>query len=444
MKISKRRPAPALAPARRQKRAQPAVPKSTAQALDVLNPPLPPTRAEAHTPLASRGLGFEPHEVAAYEAANRALVGKYPTLDVVLKDPDRFVADMSARFDAQKKLTPTNPYAFDYSDYGLPVMKGISAAVEKEIAEVEKGTDHPAERAKGVAYLKELKADIDGHLSTGEISYRRTQELSYFVSEALGHFDHRRETAMQRAFLVIDRYLDGYTAKSLDQQIDNYHRNAFSVFDTRAAKSSGLDEFHDTFDKAFFSTDKLELISLPTMEPLNDDIFFRLNAYNLFPVGVAADPIAADGFVRPGGDFWVHDLRHSSDMFARRKVYESEHHMSEPQIRKLQKRIDVWRTELLGAIEKLPDKNLRGAVVFQAFNYHHDRGRPMVPSSFLPEKVDYTPKLLAMMQNVAGQDKGFKGQRYVQESYQWLRQFWLPKLDEERAILGAVELGPRD
>jgi hypothetical protein len=442
MKISKRRPTPASAPARRQKRARPASPQ-TAQAPDALNAPLRATRAEAHTPLPTQGLGFEPRELAAYEAANRALVGKYPTLDVVLRDPDRFIADLSARFDAQKKVTPANPYAFDFSDYGLPVMKGISAALEKEISEVEKGTDHPAERAKGVAYLQALKADVDGHLSRGEISYRRTQELSYFVSEALGHFDHRRETAMQRAFLVIDRYLDGYTPKSLDRQIDNYHRNAFSVFDTRAAKSSGLDEFHDTFDTAFFSTDKLELISLPTMEALNDDIFFRLSAYNLFPIGVAADPIAADGFVRPGGDFRVHDLRHSSDMFSRRKVYEAEHHMTEPQIRKLQKRIDVWRAELFGAIEKIPDRNLRGAVIFQAFNYHHDRGRPMVPSSFLPEKVDYTPKLLAMMQNVAGQDKGFKGQRYVQESYKWLRQFWLPKLDEERAILGEVELGPR-
>jgi hypothetical protein len=442
MKISKRRQTPAPAPARRQKRARPAGP-NTAKAPDTLAAPLRATPAEGHTPLATQGLGFEPREVAAYEAANRALVGKYPTLDIVLRDPDRFVADMSARFDAQKKVTPTNPYAFDFSDYGLPVMKGISAALEKEIAEVEKGTDHPAERAKGVAYLKELKADVDGHLSGGEISYRRTQELSYFVSEALGHFDHRRETPMQRAFLVIDRYLDGYTPKSLDQQIDNYHRNAFSVFDTRAARSSGLDEFHDTFDNAFFSTDKLELIALPTMEALNDDIFFRLSAYDLFPTGVAADPIAADGFVRPGGDFRVHDLRHSSDMFGRRRVYEAEHHMTEPQIRKLQKRIDVWRAELLGAVEKIPDPNLRGAAIFQSFNYHHDRGRPMVPSSFLPEKVDYTPKLLAMMQNVAGQDKGFKGQRYVQESYKWLRQFWLPKLDEERAILGEVELGPR-
>jgi len=373
MKISRSRPPVAPQAAAAVTSTQAAPKTAVSDGVDAKKPEL--ATGEHHTPPPAGNLGFDAQEVAAYEAANDALAGKYPTLDVVLKDPDKFVSTMEARFDAQKKLTPANPYAFDFSEYGLPVMKQISAALDKEIAEA--GTAHPKE----VAYFQELKADVDGHLAKGSIDYRRTQELAYFSAEALGLLDHARETPKQRAFLVIDRYLDGYTPKTLDQQIENYHHNAFRVFDTNAPRISGLDRFHNTFDKAFFADSKLELISLPTMEPLGLDIFFRLSDYNLFPIGVAADPIGADGFMRPGGDFWTHDLRHSSDMFGRRKIFESEHHMTEPQVRKLQKRIDVWRAELLEKIDKIPDPNLKGAVTFLMFNWHHDRGRPMVPSS---------------------------------------------------------------
>jgi hypothetical protein len=385
--------------------------------------------------------GFTAGEVAAYDSANQALVSRYPTLDVVLNDPDAFVTTMEARFDEQKKLTPANPYAFDFSEYGLPVMKQVSAALAKEIREASHGAGDPDQRLKAVGYFRTLKSEIDRHVAGGSISYRRSIELAYYASEALGVLDYPKETRMQRAFLVIDRYLDGYTPKSLETQVDNYKHNTFSVFDTAAPHISGLDAFQKKFDDAFFATDKLEMISLPTMEPLGLDIFFRLSDYNLFPLGVAADPIGADGFVRPGGDFWTHDLRHSSDMFGRRKIFESEHHMTEPQIRKLQKRIDVWRAELLGKLDKISDANLKGAVTFLMFNWHHDRGRPMVPSSFLAPKVDSTPKLLHMMEALSGQDSGFKGMKTLQPAYDWLRGFWLPKLDEEKALLGDIKLG---
>src|SRR5205814_1028748 len=142
------------------------------------------------------------------------------------------------------------------------------------------------ERAKGVAYFTRLKAEIDGHLAKGSISYRRTQELGYFASEALGHFDLRDESLRERAFLVIDRYLDGYRSPSLDEKIHDFETNSFRVFD-HTSPARGLAMVAEPFEKAFFSKDQLELIGLPTLEPLGTDVFMRLSAYNLFLVGVA-------------------------------------------------------------------------------------------------------------------------------------------------------------
>lgn len=396
---------------------------------------------------------FTAEEVAAYHARNaRTAVGKYPTMELVLRDPDAFVADVTARFTARKAVAPNDAYGFDFSEYALPVMGQVHAALDQEITKVQATTarlkrDDPwrlfesftgkiAEHESGLSYLEELKADVGGHLARGNISYRRTQELGYFAARALGHFDLPDLSLRDRAFLSADRYLMGLYGTRLEAEIADYRAGAFRVFDG-PSPVEGFKLVHDTFDTSFFG-DELGMISLPTTDALGPEVFMRLASYDLFPMGITPEPQAADGFVRPGADFWAHDMRHSSSIFGRRKMYEAEHRLSEPQKRKLQKRIDVWRAELDDARKKLPDKELRYAVGFLMFNYHHDRGYPLVPSSYLPETIDRVPRLLHMMLTVSGQPVGFrKPKQTLDQAWAFLREFWLPKLAEEQAILAA-------
>jgi hypothetical protein len=80
---------------------------------------------------------------------------------------------------------------------------------------------------------------------------------------------------------------------------------------------------------------------------------------------------------------------------------------------------------------------MRYAIGFIQFNYHHDRGLPLVPSSYLPEKIDDVPRLLYMMLKASGQQTGFDNPKEtMQEAYTWLRNFWMERLPEEKSLLG--------
>jgi hypothetical protein len=417
-------------------------------------------RIEAGTGQIDSRLKITAEETAAYEARNaKTARGKYPTLEKVLQDPDAFVQDMRGRFAAQKAKTPDTPYLFDVGDYATPVLKQMSEGLDAEIALLTKELkDLKAEGQMlpdflsrkdemrrdlqlGIDHCKALKAEVSGHADKGELSYRRMQELSYHVSQALGVFDYDDLNLRDRGFLLIDQYLMGVETPNIQELVRRYEANEFTVFQ-KDPNVEGFKMVQKPFEDAFLNTEEMEMVVLPTMEHLGPAPFMRLSSYDLFLVGVAADPVAADGFVRPGGDFWTHDIRHSSSIFGRRKMYEVEHQMSEPQVRKMQKKIDVWRAELDEARKAIPDKELRYAIGFFMFNYHHDRGYPMVPSSYKMDDVDHVSKLLYMMLKVSDQKIGFENPtKTLKKAYGWLREFWMDKLPEEQAILGAESLG---
>ena len=296
------------------------------------------------------------------------------------------------------------------------------------------------DRKLGLEYLHELKADVDTHLGGGQVSYRRLQELSYFSSRALGMLDISDLNLRDRSFLMIDRYIHGRHGIPIADEYALYRNNAFVVFEGESPVS-GFKMVEKQFEEAFFNQSDLELISLPTTEDLGIEPFMRLSSYDVFLMGIAPEPAAADGFVRPGADFWAHDFRHSSSIFGKRKVYECEHRMTAPQTRKLQKQIDVWRADLDQARKQIPDKDVRIAVSFFMFNYHNDRGLPMVPSSYLPEASDTVPRLLHMMLTASKQSPPFGNPKAtLDKAYAWLREFYLERLPEEQAILGDFDL----
>lgn len=264
------------------------------------------------------------------------------------------------------------------------------------------------------------------------------QALSYFSARAMGHFDEGDLSFKDRAFLVIDRFLQGHKPTSMADEVKLFQSGHLELFEKDPGVGSGFKRVQKPFVDGFSNQTSLQMISLPTSEPLGTDVFMRLSQYDVFLMGVTQEPVAADGFVRPGSDFYVHDARHNSAMFGKRLVYEAEHRMTEPQIRTLQKQVDVWRSELSAKLDELKDPKLKSAIEFFEFNYHHDRGLPMVPSSYLPEGFDYVPKLLYGMLKLSGQDggAGFDApNKTLNQAYTFLREFWLARLPQEQAIL---------
>ncbi len=383
-------------------------------------------------------------EDAAYRALNESLSGKYPTLERAMADPDAFKEDLRGRFEAQKELTPEDPYTFDFSDYGVPVLQQIGVAVAKEIKELQvdiKDLDGRSfsrkkieDRQVGLQFLGELQDEISQRVESGDLSYRRTQELGYFSALALGYFDQGDINLRDRMLLKIDSYLQGEDKVSIQEEYRRYKDNEFTV---HQKSSPAFRTVEKPFADAFFNPEEMELVSLPTMEPLSQTPFTRLMNKDIFLSGIAADPLSADGFVRAGRLFWLHDVRHNSAIFSKKQRYQEERQLTPAQSEKLDRRIDVWNVELTTEMDKLENPQFLAAVDTLVFNLHHDRGLPLVPSTYDENCLDYVPKGLRLMWGLSGQDERFdKPGPTMKAAYQWLEGFWNERRGQETEIVG--------
>lgn len=398
----------------------------------------------------------------AYVETNVKFAQKYSSFEAILKDPKDYFDNVKARFVAQKALTPNDPYRFDFSEYGIPVIKELRAQLDLKEEEFVKNLeqlktidenslaplwvkDHfpkffskkkmIQDQELGLKYLEEVKVELDSYLGAKSIDYKALQEISFFYSRMAGMFDEKKLNIRDRIMLVIDRHLQGYNKLTIEEEYSLYKERNFRVFH-KDSPVAGFIKAQDLFEKDFADQDEFKILSLPTPEHLGPDIFMRLLAHDIYINGISLNPAAADGFVRPSGDFWLHDLRHSSAIYEERLRYMDKYDLSEVQYAQLQKRMDRWKLELDGERKKIEDKELRYAIGFFMFNFHHDRGIPMVPSSYLRKKVDSVPYLLYAMLKVSKQPIGFKKpHKTMTEAYAWLQDFWLKRLNEEMEIV---------
>lgn len=396
-------------------------------------------------------------ERAAYEANNAEMAARYPGMAMVLQDPDAFMGEMRNRFEEQKKLTPDDPYSFDFSEYGVPFLKKLGPVLDKEIAEVKAELERlddgqfafPAwmtgkgaeleDHQVALDFLNDLKKESAEHVEKGTVSYRRLQELGHFASHALGHFDHGKLPLGQKLFLEVDRRIEGHQEVSIKKQYDLFKENKFTVFQ-KTPSSKGYARVEKRYVDGFQNKEKLELLNLPCLEELENDIFDRMMNHQIYIAGVTGDPIPADGFVRPGGDFWLHDVRHNSGIFVERQEYFERNGMDEAQIAKLDKRGEVWYRDLKEEMARIDDKALRGACELVSFNFHHDRGHLMVPSNYLKDGAGIVPRALYAALRISGQGQaygvGVEKLPNLDVAHKWLQNFWLERLDQEKEILG--------
>lgn len=396
-------------------------------------------------------------ENAAYKRLNDLMVAQYPAMAYMLADPDAFFADISARFDRQRQLTPENPRAFDFSDVGKPVLARMLAEVRAKQQEVQtllRGVERRAANVIGrfawwraakareariaLAFLEELEVELAERTGPdGSVTYQRVLQLTSSVAAALHYRGSADLSLTERLFLAADRYLQGYKHVPLSVQYDRHKATEFKIFEA-LSPVGGFKQAQAPFERAVYNPSKLELIGVPVLSDIGIDILLRLLPYHVYALGVTRMPISADGFVRPPIDFLLHDIRHSTAIFEKRKRYESEHGLDEAASARFSKKMDLWGAELLDRVIAIEDAQFRAAVELLLFNNHHDRGFVLAPSSYLPEKPDRIARLLYKMLRLSGQSVGFSGHRkQLRAAHTWLRAFFLPKLAEEQALWGA-------
>jgi hypothetical protein len=383
---------------------------------------------------------------AATARTNERLAAHYPSLAFALRDPEAFMAQMRGRFELQKKKTPETPHRFDISDFGMPLVKELRSAIANKITAVE-GLKPSEQKTLALAHLRELQGELDTQIRSGKLDYQTLQELGYFVSRALGHFDVRTLNLRDRLALEVDRGMQGHKHESIKEELARYRERRFDVFQARS-NVGAFDKVQDSFEAAFFDKNELHFFYIPSTIELDRDIFMRLAMHPIFLGGVAEKPIPADGFVRPGYDFWLHDVRHASLIWSEFQHYAKANDLSPAQQTQLRGQYDVWMEELDAAIAKLPARQAE-AVTFFKFNYCHERGILPLPSSF----TDKAPRLFSSLReplfmtnlnfrvlkltDQAPKFTSFLGSESTfREAYLFLQRFFADKLPAEEAIAG--------
>lgn len=390
-----------------------------------------PVWGQAEELQCSKAFSPEPKPATAAAILNERLTNKFPRLAFVNKNPDLFIKEMQARFEAKKKQDPTRAYEFDYSEIGMPLVKDMAEWLTSKINDLGNETK---EQKVARQYLSDLRAEAQTYLNSNQVSYKALIEFSYFYSRAIGHFDTRPQRPLMRLFLFIDRSINGYKQLSITKEYDLYKNRQFNVFQKRSVTKnfrSAEVPFQDLFKQ-----DHLDTIWVPTNESVNREIFMRLMSKNINLIGVTSDPILADGVLRPGGDFFNHDVRHESFKYYERGVYIKRHKLNEQQIQKLSEKSEEWYLEFKAELAKVQDPDFRNAIYHLAFNFHHDAGFPLVPSVYIYRVKDHAARNLYYMMELSGQGAGFKEPlKNLKLADQWLTQFWQARLMEETAIL---------
>jgi hypothetical protein len=153
-------------------------------------------------------------------------------------------------------------------------------------------------------------------------------------------------------------------------------------------------------------------------------------------VGVTPKPIQADGFLRPSSDFWIHDLRHESAKFHKKKIYLENNKIDPRNEKKLNDQLDHWYLELDNAALKIQDPELKSAVELLTFNFYHDRGYPIAPSTFINADVKAVHFGLLVLLKASKVGVDFKNPvKNLKAAEKWLKDYWLAKLPEEKKFL---------
>lgn len=380
-------------------------------------------------------------------------------LKPIFENPFKFKEQMQERFNRQKLITPDDPLQFDYMDMMEVELKTMSKNIVKEIEEVmshrlkfklkshyftnvEKGL---RDFDTGIEYLNSLKKEIDQTLRRGTISYRRAIELSYYYSRATGYFDRLDISLKRKVLLKVEEHIQGYKKYSIQKEYELYKQRNFNWARRLSKFVSAFNWGTDIFTEAFENKETLEFILMPTHGHMGIDIFHRVMPSGVHLIGMTADPIGADGFFRPGGLFWMHDIRHSVLIHLRMLSYLKNNELKGELANKLIAKIDTWHREIDDASRLIEDKELRKVTRRLIFNIYHDRGYPIVPSSITKINHHYTMDALyhLLEQTGDGVKMELNSHKRVPEAFHWIKNFWESKHIEEEILLGSKPVAER-
>lgn len=394
-----------------------------------------------------------------YDANNKKLAERYPKFAFAFKDPEAFVADMRSRFEKQKAITPEDPRQFDFPEAAESlkfIVEDLATFREELIKDLQKEKRTLSNRlshavfnerskkveniTKALSFVNRLQGDITKMIESNKYPYIDTVNATYFYSRIRGYF----QFAELNTYYTIAKYLDmvmhGYRKKSMDQELEMYKKAEGAIVQVRSGKIATEFRIAEVpFKNAFERKDYLEYVVIPSVHAMGESAFMHVLPHNIHIFGATNTPIAADGFNRPGGLFWSHDVRHEADRYMKVRGYVEAQKMTEEQWSTMKLYMHKWQSEFLELRKSIQDPDLQASVKHYHFYTHHDVGVPLTPSMFLNLhrnglKVYYG---FLIHKKFSKQGPGFnKWIENTNKAQEILENFWKERLPIERAILG--------
>lgn len=393
-----------------------------------------------------------------YKIRNETLAKRYPQLDFVFKDPEVFVKTMNDRFEAQKKITPDDPRVFNFPE-AAPTMKEIREDLMKFRVEVETNFHKKEEGlrnlmaksllgresrkvqdlAKVLKYIDSLKKDIDQMTSTNNYPYRDTVYTLYFYSRIRGFFQFKELNRYYQAAKYVDMLMHGYRRLNIDSELRLYESKGSPIVQVRSGKIANEFRIAELpFRDAFERTDKLEYVIIPSVYALGSSAFMHVLPHKIHFLGATNTPVPADGFNRPGGLFWMHDVRHEADRYMKINSYRKAQNLTSKQEQTLIQLMHQWHADFLKLKNSIKDPNLKESLDHYHFYTHHDVGVPLIPSMFLNHHKNGMSVYYAFLfhKKFAGQNPKFTNWfKITRETQDVLTKFWEERLPLEKQLL---------
>lgn len=393
-----------------------------------------------------------------YQNRNATLSKRYPTLEFVFKDPEAFVKSMKQRFEEQKKITPEDPRLFNFPE-ASSTMKEIRVDLEKfrqeiiiELQSEKKSIQNRASHlvlsqrsskvetmTKSLQYIKKIQADIDAMITSNNYPYRDTVYTLYYYSRIRGIFQFKELTTYYQILKYLDMSMHGYRRLNIDGELKLYKEKGSPIVQVRSGKVAS--EFRTAelpFRDAFERKDTLEYVIIPSVYALGSSAFLHVLPHKIHFIGATNTPVQADGFNRPGGLFWMHDVRHEADRYMKINAYRKSQNLTEQQDKTLTLYMHKWHAEFLNLKNSVQDPAVKAAMEHYHFYTHHDVGVPLIPSMFLNHHKDGMLVYYAFLfhKNNAGQTPEFKNWvENTRKAQEILTQFWSERLPLEKQLL---------
>lgn len=392
-----------------------------------------------------------------YRARNEILSKRYPQLDFVFKDPEAFVVLMKNRFEAQKKITPNDPRLFNFPE-AAPTMKEIKTDLEGFRAEITAEYQKQATGLRNIVkvtlrgeqsrkvqtlkkvmdYIDKLHGDISKMTDSNIYPYRDTVYTLYYYSRLRGIFQFKELNIYHQVTKFIDMHMHGYRRLNVDKEIALYESQGSPIVQVRSTIAKEFRTAEVPFKDAFERTDALEFVIIPSVYALGSSAFMHVLPHKIHFLGATNTPVPADGFNRPGGLFWMHDVRHEADRYMKISAYTKAQNLTKKQSETMSLLMQQWHADFLKLKNSIKDPNLKESLDHYHFYTHHDVGVPLIPSMFLNHHKNGMGVYYAFLfhKKFAKENVKFTNWfKVTKETQEVLEKFWKERLPIEQQLL---------